>query len=257
MTSRKRENSVLHTERGKMVQACHLRNPWTGGLVSQWNVPGSLDYIPSEGLPKKSGKWSNKTKPTLLLCRKRMVCRGVISTRPSSPCELEDYNDVKEYHHYQASCARMEAGVFTTSGRLLQRARRDSHQRAKAMGAWDLNALPSLGQLESAFRRVKKQKSAGNDDLRSDLCSLASASLAKNYPLLVKIFAQAAEPYQMKGGTLIYAHKSGDRSLPDNYRGLLLSSHLGKCLRRTFRQQLIPFYQCWASPTSRSNQVGM
>lgn len=171
---------------------------------------------------------------------------------PEGIVDEEQTDDVWLRH-----CARMEAGVYTTSGRLVQRTRRDAYQRAKSIGAWDLNALPDLGQLESAFRRVKKQKAPGNDDLRSDLCSLASASLArKYYPLLVKIFAQAAEPYQMKGGTLIYAHKSGDRSLPDNYRGLLLSSHLGKCLRRTFRQQLIPFYQRWASDTHFSIKAG-
>ena len=154
-------------------------------------------------------------------------------------------------------CARMEAGVFTTSSRLLERAKRNSQRRAQEIGAWDLQELPSLGHLEEAFRRVKKMKAGGNDDLRSDLCSLMAAPLAqKFYPLLVKVFTRASEPYQMKGGTLIYAHKSGDRSQPENFRGLLLSSHIGKSIRRTFRQQLVPHYQAWASDTHFSIKVG-
>ena len=154
-------------------------------------------------------------------------------------------------------CARMEAGVFTTTGRLLQRARKGTLQRSMEMGAWDQQSLPTLSQLEGAFRRVKRAKAGGNDDLRSDICKIAAAPLARKYhSLLLKIFTQAAEPLQMKGGTLIYAHKSGERSNPENYRGLLLSSHIGKSLRRTFRQQLVPCYQQWASDTHFSIKLG-
>lgn len=154
-------------------------------------------------------------------------------------------------------CARTEAGVFTNSRRLLQRARRNSYHRAQEIGAWDLHELPTLGHLEDALRRVRKMKTGGNDDLRSDLCCLTAAPLAqKLYPLLLKIFTQASEPYQMKGGTLIFAPKSGDRSQPENFRGLLLSSHIGKAIRRTFRQQLVPHYQSWASDTHFSIKLG-
>ena len=89
------------------------------------------------------------------------------------------------------------------------------------------------------------------------ICKIAAVPLARKYhSLLLKIFTQAAEPLQMKGGTLIYAHKSGERSNPENYRGLLLSSHIGKSLRRTFRQQLVPCYQQWASDTHFSIKLG-
>lgn len=110
----------------------------------------------------------------------------------------------------------------------------------------------TLSQLESAFRRVKRAKAGGNDDLRSDICKIAAAPLARKYhTLLMKIFTQASEPIQMKGGTLIYAHSN-----PENYRGLLLSSHIGKSLRRTFRQQLVPCYQRCASDIHFSIKLG-
>ena len=136
-------------------------------------------------------------------------------------------------------CAKMEAGVFTTTGRLLQRARRGSQQRASEIGSWTITDLPSLSQLEGSFRRVKRSKAGGNDDLKSDICRLAAGPLAKKYrPLLAKMYTMAAEPLQMKGGTLIAAHKSG-RTDPGSFRSLLLSSHIGKSSRRTFRQQLL------------------
>ena len=166
-------------------------------------------------------------------------------------------NEVTSDEVWLRHCAKMEAGVFTTTGRLLQRARKGSTQRAKEMGAWEQQSLPTLSQLEGAFRRVKRAKAGGNDDLRSDICKIAAAPLARKYhSLLVKIFTQASEPLQMKGGTLIYAHKSGERSNPENYRGLLLSSHIGKSLRRAFRQQLVPCYQQWASDTHFSIKLG-
>ena len=154
-------------------------------------------------------------------------------------------------------CAKMEAGVFTTTGRLLQRARRDSQQRASEIGSWNITDIPTLSQLEGSFRRVKRSKAGGNDDLKSDICRLAAGPLAKKYhSLLVKMHTMAAEPIQMKGGTLIAAHKGGDRSDPGSFRSLLLSSHIGKSIRRTFRQQLIPWYQSTASETHFSIKVG-
>ena len=51
----------------------------------------------------------------------------------------------------------------------------------------------------------------------------------------------------MKGGTLIHAFKGGNPRRAEDFRGLLLSSHIGKALRRTFRQSLIPFYLTEAS----------
>ena len=46
----------------------------------------------------------------------------------------------------------------------------------------------------------------------------------------------------MKGGLVVSAYKSGSQTSVENYRSLLLSSHLGKALRRTIRQRLVPFY---------------
>lgn len=142
-------------------------------------------------------------------------------------------------------CARMEAGVRTTTHRLLLRARR------KAVDRWDegdyldrhLQEAPTLQELEGCFRRVKMHKAPGADSLRSDLCHLAPTEMAKQcFSLLLKVFWKREEPVQMKGGVLISAHKGGDYKEVSNFRSLLLSSHMGKCMRRPIRQRLVECY---------------
>ena len=154
-------------------------------------------------------------------------------------------------------CAHMEAGVFTTTKRLVQRARKGSFERAALMGDSNIHQIPSLTDLETAFRRVKRNKAGGVDDLKSDLCSIAAGELALKYhPLLQKMFFQAAEPVQMKGGVLIHAFKGGNARNVEDFRGLLLSSHIGKAIRRTFRQSIIPAYTSQAGDTHFSIRAG-
>ena len=142
-------------------------------------------------------------------------------------------------------CAAMEAGVETTAQRLLQRTRNRHEKSFTALGSNELHLeqVPSLVELEGCFRRIKPRKAAGADGIRSDICAIAAAPLARKFhPLLAKMFLRGEEPLQMKGGLVISAYKSGSQTSVENYRSLLLSSHLGKALRRTIRQRLVPFY---------------
>lgn len=106
-----------------------------------------------------------------------------------------------------------------------------------------LTEVPTLLALERSFRRIRKAKAPGHDGLRSDLCCLAPVEMSKLYfPVLAKMFFQINEPIQSKGGVMIAAFKGGKQDQIDNFRGLLLSSHTGKALRRTVRQQLQEHY---------------
>ena len=58
----------------------------------------------------------------------------------------------------------------------------------------------------------------------------------------MKLYLKGEEPIQCKGGRVVAAYKHGSATDINNYRNLLLSSHLGKAMRRTIRQRLIPFY---------------
>ena len=154
-------------------------------------------------------------------------------------------------------CSKMEAGVPTCTRRLLQRARRGSIKRQTVLGERSLEQVPDLLQLEGAFRRIKKGKAAGTDELRSDICSIAPGALAaKFHSLLQKMYLQLAEPLQCKGGILIHSFKGGNPKRVEDFRGLLLSSHLGKAMRRTFRQSLLPFYLQEASDSHYAIKPG-
>ena len=147
---------------------------------------------------------------------------------------------------WREHCAKMEAGVQTTTASLVQAARQSSFKRLQLHPEQSLQGIPSLRDLEGAFRRIRPRKTPGVDNLRSDICSLAAADLAwKYHPLLMKVATTYSEPIQMKGGVLIAAYKSGPTGEVDSYRSLLLSSHIGKALRRTFRPKLVELYSEW------------
>ena len=144
---------------------------------------------------------------------------------------------------WREQCSRMEAGVLTTTDILMTEARKRSHQRLQRLPEHELRQIPSLRELEGAFRRIQPRKSPGVDNIRSDICRLAAVDLARKYhPLLAKIVTTYSEPVQMKGGMLVAAHKGGSTASVDNYRSLLLSSHIGKALRRTLRPKLVELY---------------
>ena len=140
-------------------------------------------------------------------------------------------------------CAVMEAGVETTTQRLLKRVqKRTDHNFFQLPESLRLEDVPSLVELEGCFRRIKPRKAAGADGFQSDICRLASSQLARRFhPVLTKMYLRGEEPVQLKGGLLVSAFKSGFCQDVTNYRSLLLSSHLGKALRRTLRQRLVPY----------------
>ena len=154
-------------------------------------------------------------------------------------------------------CSSLEAGVGTNTGRLLQRARKNAFQRHAQEDPMELAMVPSLNMLEGAFRHVKMHKTGGADHFRSDLCHLAAPEPAKKFhPILVKMCIQKEEPLQMKGGILIPAFKKGDPANPADHRSLMLSSHLGKAIRRTVRQKITPYYEETAPQTHFSIRKG-
>ena len=154
-------------------------------------------------------------------------------------------------------CSKLEAAVDTTTHRLLQRIRQGSFTRAAQFPHRNLEEAPTLLDLERSFRRIKRAKAPGHDGLRSDLCSLAPVQMSKLFfPILAKMVFQMNEPIQSKGGVMIAAYKGGRHDLIDNYRGLLPSSHTGKALRRTVRQQLQEHYSRTAPPLHVSIKLG-
>ena len=159
---------------------------------------------------------------------------------------------------WRERCGSLEAGTSTTAQQLIQRAeaRRTSRKQMSALPSFD--ELPSLSQIEAKLRAVRKNKAPGNDLLRSELCSMAAAPLAKHiHALTTKFVTFLDEPIQWKGGTLIAAYKhSGRMNDLRNYRSLLLSDHLGKSMRSWLRERFRGIYTEISSPTHFAGKMG-
>eukprot|EP00438_Fugacium_kawagutii_P010157 Skav235745 [mRNA] locus=scaffold1612:161426:167122:- [translate_table: standard] len=132
----------------------------------------------------------------------------------------------------------MEGGFSTDSHGLLQAWQEHQRQWHVEEAQATCTELPSLTHLEDAFRRVKPGKAVGLDLLPPELCHHHAPELARLcYPLMMKIMYFGQEPLGWKGGRLIPAWKGkGPTTLPESYRSLLISSHLGKAVHRAIRQ---------------------
>ena len=99
--------------------------------------------------------------------------------------------------------------------------------------------LPSLAALEAAYRRINPTKATGPDEIHPRFCRGAPHLLArKTYGQLMKLLTHGQESLIHKGGVLHPIWKmKGPRDLCSSYRSILVSSHIGKSLHRSLRQQ--------------------
>ena len=118
----------------------------------------------------------------------------------------------------------------------------DFQQQHVSLGPED---LPSLTDLENAFRRVKRGKAMGQDSIPPELCAACPTILAKQYySALMKLVIHGQESLWHKGGVLVPAYKGkGPMTEPSSYRSLLISSHMGKVLHRAVRQHQAQLYE--------------
>ena len=101
--------------------------------------------------------------------------------------------------------------------------------------------MPTLADVEQALRKAGLHKEAGPDKIVPEICHRAAKFLARwLYPLFAKAVFYNTEPLQFKGGILhsIWKHK-GPQSLPESYRGILVSSQLAKALHAVFRKRAL------------------
>ena len=116
-----------------------------------------------------------------------------------------------------------------------------------------IKELPSLAELEMAYRRVPFGKAVGNDGIPPEVCHVKARDLARlTYAILIKVFVYGQEAIEHKGGRLAVAWKHrGDVRDCDTHRSLLVSSHMGKTIHRALRQKTSRFvYGIHANPTA-------
>ena len=108
-----------------------------------------------------------------------------------------------------------------------------------------LQDLPSLTDLEQAFRNVKANKATGDDGIPSEICHACPAAMGRiTYTQLMKLCAHGQEALLHKGGKLVTAfkHKGSSRD-PSSYRSLMISSRIAKTLHRSLRSHQADYYE--------------
>ena len=161
------------------------------------------------------------------------------------PCRSTDELQLRWLQHFAA----IEGGYEVSKGEMLQLCKlSDCTQTQQGLSSWD--SMPTLKQLEDGLRRSQNHKAAGIDGLVPELCKKACKWLAKaTFPLLAKTVIYRSEPIQWKGGVLhpIWK-KKGPLTDPHSFRGILVSSQIGKTVHALFRHRALPAYTERAGP---------
>ena len=106
-----------------------------------------------------------------------------------------------------------------------------------------LSEVPTLFDLECAYRHVRTDKATGHDHIPGELCHhFPTPVAAATYGQLLHLFFHGQEALIHKGGKLVTSYKKGRRDCCESYRSLLISSHVGKSLHRTLRQTQCSLY---------------
>ncbi|CAE7660424.1 unnamed protein product [Symbiodinium sp. CCMP2592] len=105
---------------------------------------------------------------------------------------------------------------------------------------WKIEDIPSLQDVERAFRAAPRKKSPGLDCICGEMLSAAPAEAASIvWPLFVKAAVQVCQPTQWRGGILYAAYKrSGCSWDPQAHRSLFVSSTIGKSFHKTCRTRV-------------------
>ena len=118
---------------------------------------------------------------------------------------------------------------------------RESLEHFRCTGPFKIpvSEVPSLVDLELAFRRVAVGKAIGEDGIPPELCRYQATEMARlTYATMLKVLIHGQEAIEHKGGRLAVAWKhKGDARDCSNHRSLLVSSHVGKTVHRALRQK--------------------
>ena len=152
---------------------------------------------------------------------------------PARMAELED--------QWLPHFSDLEAGVTTNATALVDHCHfMQSVRRLDSSLEVQLGDLPSLFQLEQAFRAISEGKATGYDPLPSEFFHKAAAPLAFLYhDLFLKEYLWQSEPIQNKGGPMAIIPKQLQPTLAKQFRGILLLPNAGKRLHAILRGQIM------------------
>ena len=144
----------------------------------------------------------------------------------------------------------IEAGVQRTPQELAESC--VQAQRSRDFDALDITSsdLPTLTELETAFRQTMLHRAFGTDQIPAEALHGAPGAAAKAlYPVILKCAFRLEEPLHFKGGSLYAVWKGkATPSLCSSYRGILVSSTVGKAYHRILRARNVRPFEAFASP---------
>ena len=151
------------------------------------------------------------------------------------PLSIEELEN--QWHPY---LEQLEAGQQIDVAQLVQQCHDFQMRNGGALSHCDLKDLTSLYALEDTLRETQSGKSTGLDGIPSGAFHTHAHELARYYfNLVLKMQLWQAEPIQSKGGILALIPKTGGTQ-PQNFRGIMQLSTLGKRFHALLRRQLIP-----------------
>jgi hypothetical protein len=102
-----------------------------------------------------------------------------------------------------------------------------------------LDADITESEVQTAIKKLKNNKAAGPDGIVAELIKLAETKVVKYLTKLFnKIFQSGTFPLEWTRSIIVPLHKKGDKSLPDNYRGISLLSTVSKVYTSVLNNRL-------------------
>ena len=157
----------------------------------------------------------------------------------------EDCQEIAEI--WRLHCAQLEAGeIVTPEGLHSNLAENCSHRALSSISPDD---LPTLSCLEKHVRKVQAHKAPGCDRLPSLICKTFPREISRMlYPLLLKQAVTLEEAAEYKGGMLVAMYKGkGSVTQASSYRGLMLTSIVGKTIRSAYREKMLRTFYTYTS----------
>ena len=157
----------------------------------------------------------------------------------------EDCQEIAEI--WRLHCSHLEAGEVVTPDELHSNlSERREHRDFRHIAPDD---LPTLSCLEKHVRKVQAHKAPGCDRLPSLVCKTFPREISRLlYPLLLKQAVTLEEAADYKGGMLVAMYKGkGSVTQASSYRGLMLTSIVGKTIRSAYREKMLRTFYNYTS----------
>ena len=110
---------------------------------------------------------------------------------------------------------------------------------------FDIQAVPTLGDLEQQILSTKFGKACGPDTVTAEVLRVAPAQYARlSFPLHLKAALGVREPVEWRGGVLMCLAKRAAAALScSSFRSILLANVVAKTHHRLLRDRLVPAFR--------------